>query len=132
MGNISSERAPGLGLFGKVLAAAGGVVLLVAALAFSLALFTAAVAGGLVLWGYLWWKTRKLRKHLREHPPGGHVIEGELIRDAEAGPEAGARRPARRSGGSGNPQEIANVAVGDEGRKSRANGSEAQCRTREN
>lgn len=96
IGNISSERPPALGLLGKVLAAAGGVVLLVAALAFSLALFTAAVAGGLVLWGYLWWKTRKLRKHLREHPPGGHVIEGELIRDAEAGDASSAAGPHPR------------------------------------
>jgi len=35
--------------------------------------------------GYLWWKTRDLRKQMRNHPFGdeviaGEVIEGEVIR----------------------------------------------------
>ena len=26
---------------------------------------------------YVWWKTRDLRRNLRENPPGGRVIDGE-------------------------------------------------------
>jgi hypothetical protein len=39
------------------------------------------VAVGLLGVGYLWWKTRDLRRQMRERPPGGRVIEGEVIRD---------------------------------------------------
>ncbi len=78
-GHRARSYAPGF--LGKVLAGAVGVVLLLTALAFSLVLFAVALTGGLVLWGYLWWKTRTLRKQMRERPLGGHVIEGEVIRD---------------------------------------------------
>ena len=40
-------------------------------------------AGGLALFGYFWWKTRALRKRLRENPPGWHVVDGEVIGDPE-------------------------------------------------
>jgi uncharacterized protein YneF (UPF0154 family) len=33
--------------------------------------------------GYLWWKTRDLRRQLRENPPGGRVIEGDAVRDRD-------------------------------------------------
>jgi hypothetical protein len=68
-------------------------VLLFVAFTFSLVLFAVLVAVGLTVWAYLWWKTRALRQHLREQmgepmaeaagrsPPGGRVIEGEVIRD---------------------------------------------------
>lgn len=69
-------------LLGKVLAYTAGAVILVAAFVFSLVLVAVVAAAGLLLVGYLWWKTRRLRRHLRENPPGGHVIEGEVIRDA--------------------------------------------------
>ena len=32
---------------------------------------------------HLWWKTRALRRQMREHPPGGRVMDGEVISDAE-------------------------------------------------
>lgn len=67
----------------KVLTLAVGAVLLVLVFTLSLVLFAVLVAGGLLAWGYLWWKTRHLRrelkKQMRERPPGGRVIEGEVI-----------------------------------------------------
>jgi hypothetical protein len=85
-------------LLGKVLGVAAGAVLLVAALMFSVVIFAFVLAAGLLAWGYLWWKTRELRRQMREQmeaqqmgqgsgpygsapPPGGRIIEGEVIRD---------------------------------------------------
>ena len=55
------------------------------ALMFSVVLFAVVVTVGAVAWGYLWWKTRALRKQMREHPPTGRgmIIEGEVIREVE-------------------------------------------------
>lgn len=53
------------------------------ALMFSVVLFAVVLTAGAVIWGYLWWKTRGLRKQMREHPPGGLVIEGEVIREGD-------------------------------------------------
>lgn len=69
------------GLLGKVLTFASAAVLLVVAFMFSLLVFAILATGGLLVWGYLWWKTRDLRRQMRERPPGGRVIEGETIRD---------------------------------------------------
>lgn len=79
--------------FTRVLAFATAAALLVVTLMFSALLFAAALTIGLVIWGRVWWKTRALRKQMREHyeafaarqPPtdaasGGRVIEGEVIR----------------------------------------------------
>lgn len=59
-------------------------VLLVAAFMFSLLVFAILASVGVLVWGYLWWKTRELRRQMREQPPGGRVIEGEAIRDDES------------------------------------------------
>jgi hypothetical protein len=67
---------------GKTLAIAVSATLLVVAFMFSLIVFALLAAAGLLVLGYLWWKTRDLRRHLRERPPGGHVIEGETVREA--------------------------------------------------
>jgi len=32
---------------------------------------------------YVWWKTRDLRRNLRENPPGGRVIDGDATRDGD-------------------------------------------------
>jgi hypothetical protein len=69
----------GPGLIGKVLATLTSAVVLVVAFTISLLVFAAVAAIALVVVGYLWWKTRALRKQMREHPPGGRVIEGELV-----------------------------------------------------
>jgi O-antigen/teichoic acid export membrane protein len=68
-------------LLGRLLAFAVGAVLLVAALMFSVLVFAIAATVGSAVVGYLWWKTRELRRRMRENPPGGRIIEGEVIRD---------------------------------------------------
>ena len=48
----------------------------------SLLIFAAVVAIALLAGGYLWWKTRELRKKMRDRPQGGRIIDGEVIRDS--------------------------------------------------
>jgi hypothetical protein len=60
------------------------------ALMFSAVLFAIIIVAGTIAWAYLWWKTRELRKQLRDLPPRevmreermgeGNVFEGEVIR----------------------------------------------------
>ncbi|MBI4191467.1 MAG: hypothetical protein HY525_13140 [Betaproteobacteria bacterium] len=65
----------------KAVAFALSAVLLAMAFMLSVLVFAVVVTGGLLVWGYLWWRTRDLRKQMRERPPDGHVIEGEVIRE---------------------------------------------------
>jgi UPF0716 family protein affecting phage T7 exclusion len=74
------------GLLEKFIALIAGAILLVVGFMFSLLLFAVIVSLGLLVWGYFWWKTRKLRRAMREQaqsqsttPAGGQVIEGEAI-----------------------------------------------------
>ena len=87
-------------LWQKIVASIAAVVVFGFALVFSAVFFAAAVAVGVVAWGYLWWKTRAIRKQMRDHPPTGPglVIEGEVIREvnAEDGGSADAGGKARR------------------------------------
>ena len=78
-------------LISKLLAFVVGAVFLVLAFMFSLVALAVIAVAGLALWGWLWWKTRAVRKQMREQmsqpTPGnatrrdGFVIEGEVIRD---------------------------------------------------
>lgn len=80
------------GLAGKIVGVAVGAVGLVLAAMFSLVLMMALLGAGLVFGGYLWWKTRALRRQIREaqlqaqagrEQNAGHVgvtIEGRSIR----------------------------------------------------
>jgi len=67
----------GTGPLGNLLAAVAGVFLLMAAVMFSLVILAVVAVAGTAVWGYFRWKTRKLRKAMQEHPPGGVVIDGE-------------------------------------------------------
>lgn len=67
------------GLFAKGLGVVAGAALIVLGVMFSVVLLAVLVVAGLVAWGYVWWKTRELRKAMRERPPGGQVIEGEVV-----------------------------------------------------
>lgn len=111
-----STQRPGLLARALTLLVTAG--LLVLGFMFSLLLVAFAVAVALLAGGYLWWQTRRLRRHLREQTPGGvprqdaaagTVFEGEAVRvDAadeegdERGPELapgrGAERPGRTRG----------------------------------
>lgn len=83
-------------LLGKLLAFTLGAAFLVLAFMFSLVALAVIAVGGLLVWGWLWWKTRAIRKQLREQGPpaashdDSQVIEGEVIREAEP-----ATRPKR-------------------------------------
>lgn len=85
------------GFFGRVFAVIAGLVLFVLGLMFSVVIIAVAVAAGLIIWGWIWWKTRALRQQMREQmeaagstsapeaddegpAPSGRVIEGEVIR----------------------------------------------------
>ena len=88
----AADRPPP-SLLQKILTALVTIALFGVALMFSVVFFAVVVTVGVVAWGYLWWKTRALRKQMREHPPAGRgdargeaqglVIEGEVIREVE-------------------------------------------------
>jgi hypothetical protein len=79
---------PTVGLAGSVLGFVAGAVGLVLAFMFSLVLVAVLLAVGIAFGGWFWWKTRKLRQHLREQPPharrpGEREVEG-IVVEAEA------------------------------------------------
>jgi hypothetical protein len=51
------------------------------ALMFSVVLVAVIVVAGVLGWVYLWWKTRELRKMMRNYPPGGVTMEREMAND---------------------------------------------------
>jgi hypothetical protein len=79
------SRAKQLAL--KTVVILGGIVTLASAFVVSLVFVAIGLAVVLIFGGYLWWKTRELRKQLRaqmqmrgqQQQPGGEVIEGEVI-----------------------------------------------------
>lgn len=78
---MDTRREPGV--LGKAIALVVGAVLFVLGLVFSVALLVVAAVLGVAAFGYFWWKTRALRKALRERrpatSPGGQVFEGEAV-----------------------------------------------------
>ena len=76
----------------KVAAVTAGAIMLISALVLSIVFVVGAVAVLLVVGGYFWWKTRDVRKQMREQmrtqvrPPfaQGDVIEGVVVRDVTA------------------------------------------------
>lgn len=76
---------------GRVLGFVGAVLAAILAFMFSLAALAVIAIGGAALGGWLWWKTRAVRKQMQEQmqqqaqqqPIDGYVIEGEAIREAE-------------------------------------------------
>ena len=87
-GNNPRFRAPASGFLGRILATVASFAVLVAAFMLSLLIFATIAAIALVVGGYLWWRTRELRRRMRKQPPGGRVIDGEVIRDS-AKPDPG-------------------------------------------
>lgn len=106
---ISSTSANRPGLLRKIVAVVWTVALIGLALMFSAVLLTAILIVAVIGGAYLWWKTREIRRLMREQmqnfpPPGtqtegdvfrgevysGEVIEGEAVRVHE--PDAGVKR----------------------------------------
>lgn len=79
--NDARHRAHSRSLLGNAVAFALSIVVLAAAFMLSVIVFAFVAAGGLLVWAYLWWRTRHLRKGMRERPSEGRVIEGEVIRE---------------------------------------------------
>jgi Flp pilus assembly protein TadB len=85
--NFDSRRPPR-----SLVARIAGVVLAVlaigAALMFSVVILAGLALAGLTFWGWFWWKTRALRRTMREQmrargcetPNRADVIEGEAVR----------------------------------------------------
>ncbi|HLA71766.1 MAG TPA: hypothetical protein VK624_09680 [Steroidobacteraceae bacterium] len=76
------SRAKQLAL--KTFIVLGGTVVLAGAFLVSLVFVAIGLAVVLIFGGYLWWKTRELRRQLRarmeeQQQPAGEVIEGEVI-----------------------------------------------------
>lgn len=53
------------------------VVAAIVALMFSAVLFAVIAVVGLITWGYLWWKTREVRKQMREFAAQNQSVMGE-------------------------------------------------------
>jgi len=89
-GNGSQHQVQRPGLLRKLVAAIAGTLILVGAFMLSIVVLAVVALAGLAGGAYLWWRTRELRKRLREHararPADGRVIEGEVIRDTETRP----------------------------------------------
>jgi len=80
----------------KALVILGGAVMLASAFVVSLVFAAIGLAVVLIGGGYLWWKTRELRRQLRtrmqeQAQPAGEVIEGEVI-EVEVVPHERTRR----------------------------------------
>ncbi len=86
---LNSPAKPS-GLLRKLAALLMTVAMVGLALMFSAVLFAVIIVLGAIAWAYLWWKTRELRKQMRDFPPrevqreekagDGNVFEGEAIR----------------------------------------------------
>jgi Flp pilus assembly protein TadB len=70
------------GLVARVLAFSAGTAFVVAGVLFSVLLVTVVAVLGLSALTYFWWKTRGLRRQVREQQGGGRVLEGEVIRNS--------------------------------------------------
>jgi Flp pilus assembly protein TadB len=81
-------------LFGRIVTALITVALLAVAVMFSVAVLAVAAVGGAILVGWLWWKTRRVRRAMQDSfpgsfdtsnsgrpaQPGGDIIEGEVLK----------------------------------------------------
>lgn len=80
-----NQANPPTSLLGQVLALVAAIVLLVLGFMFSVVLLVVFVAVGLTVGAWFFWKTRHVRKAMKEAgamrqpPTNGNVIEGEVI-----------------------------------------------------
>jgi len=81
---ISYNSANRPSMLQKSLAVVGTVVLVGVALMFSAVLLVFLLIAGVMAWAFLWWKTRELRRQMREQmknfPPSDTNMESEVFR----------------------------------------------------
>jgi hypothetical protein len=75
-----------MGVLQRVLGAVLALAFFIAVFVFASLVLGALIAVGLVVWGWLWWRTRSLRRPAR----GGAVVEGEY-RDVSEAPRLRSR-----------------------------------------
>ena len=83
-------------MFVKTIAVAGAGIVLVSAIAISIVFFAVAIVFLVGVGGYLWWKTRHLRKQMRTQFAQSDVIEGVVIREDRIEQISDPRRDAHR------------------------------------
>jgi len=66
----------------RLLGAILGIALFIAAIIFASVILAVAAVLALVVWAWLWWRTRELRRATQER--GGVVIEGEYREEHES------------------------------------------------
>jgi membrane protein implicated in regulation of membrane protease activity len=69
----------GIGPLGKILLLALAAALVVFGFIFSVALLFVAAFLAAALWVYFWWKTRSLRRAMRNRAKGGQVVERDAV-----------------------------------------------------
>lgn len=89
LGSGASLRSGGAGWFRQLIAIVSGMIVLVLGVMFSLVALAVLIGGGLLVWGYVWWRTREIRRQIRAgsrngQPSSPRVIEGEVIRTTDA------------------------------------------------
>jgi len=72
-------RIGGSGWFSRLLAVVVGTIMLVAAALVSVVLLAVLFGVGAVVFGYLWWKTRALRRQAREFGDDGRTVDVEVV-----------------------------------------------------
>ncbi len=85
LGQRRSVNSRAMDMMVKVAAVTAGAIFLVSALLLSIVFVLGALAVLLVVGGYFWWKTREVRKQMREQMRTpfrqGDFIEGVVVRD---------------------------------------------------
>jgi Flp pilus assembly protein TadB len=72
-------RIGGPGWFGRLLTVGLGAIVLVTAAMLSLILLAVLFAVGMIVVGYLWWKTRELRRQARTFGDNGRIVDVEVV-----------------------------------------------------
>jgi hypothetical protein len=72
-------RIGGSGWFGRLLAVGLGAIVLVAAAMLSIIVLAVLFGVGTIVVGYLWWKTRELRRQARTFGDDGRIVDVEVV-----------------------------------------------------
>ncbi len=79
MRNLPNTSANFADTLRKIAAFIVMLILLGLAFMFSMVVIAVILVAGAIVWAYLWWKTRELRKQMRDFPPRGVVMEDDAV-----------------------------------------------------